>query len=80
MSCLALVFGLVASSALVVGAVAGAYWTPPRLLLASALAFAIGALQGGRHVDRLRYGRGVSALVPDRGGVEYTTPFGLRML
>jgi hypothetical protein len=36
----ALVFGLVASSALVIGAVAGAYWTPPRLLLASALAFA----------------------------------------
>ena len=40
----ALLFGLVASSALVVGAVAGAYWTPPRLLLASALAFASGAL------------------------------------
>ena len=77
----ALVFGLVASSALVVGAVAGAYWTPPRLLLASALAFASGALQGGgRHVGRLRYGRGFSALVPDRGGVEYAAPFGLRML
>ena len=30
--------------ALVIGAVAGAYWTPPRLLLASALAFASGAL------------------------------------
>jgi ZIP family zinc transporter len=40
----ALVFGLVASSALVIGAVAGAYWTPPRLLLASALAFASGVL------------------------------------
>jgi zinc transporter, ZIP family len=40
----ALLFGLVASSALVIGAVAGAYWTPPRLVLASALAFASGAL------------------------------------
>ena len=40
----ALVFGLVASSALVIGAVAGAYWTPPRPVLASALAFASGAL------------------------------------
>jgi ZIP family zinc transporter len=29
---------------LVIGAVAGAYWTPPRLVLASALAFASGAL------------------------------------
>ena len=37
-------FGLVASSALVIGAVAGAYWTPPQLVLASALAFASGAL------------------------------------
>jgi zinc transporter ZupT len=40
----AFVFGLVASSALVIGAVAGAHWTPPRPLLASALAFASGAL------------------------------------
>ncbi|MBA3491052.1 MAG: zinc permease [Rubrobacteraceae bacterium] len=40
----ALLFGLVASSALVIGAVAGAYWTPPGPLLASALAFASGAL------------------------------------
>ena len=40
----AFVFGLVASSALVIGAVAGAYWTPPRPLLAAALAFASGAL------------------------------------
>jgi len=40
----ALLFGLVASSALVIGAVTGAYWTPPRALLASALAFASGAL------------------------------------
>ena len=37
-------FGLAASSALVIGAVAGAYWTPPKALLASALAFASGAL------------------------------------
>jgi ZIP family zinc transporter len=40
----ALLFGLVASSALVIGAVVGANWTPPRLVLASALAFASGAL------------------------------------
>jgi zinc transporter, ZIP family len=40
----AFVFGLVASSALVIGAVVGAYWTPPRRLLASTLAFASGAL------------------------------------
>jgi zinc transporter, ZIP family len=40
----ALLFGLVASSALVIGAVAGAYWTPPRPVLAAALAFASGAL------------------------------------
>jgi zinc transporter, ZIP family len=40
----ALLFGLVASSALVIGAVAGAYWSPPRRLVATALAFASGAL------------------------------------
>jgi zinc transporter, ZIP family len=40
----AFLFGLVASSALVIGAVVGSYWTPPRLVLASALAFASGAL------------------------------------
>ncbi|HZB10053.1 MAG TPA: hypothetical protein VE525_13185 [Rubrobacter sp.] len=40
----ALIFGLVASSALIIGAVAGACWTPPRPLLAAALAFASGAL------------------------------------
>jgi hypothetical protein len=39
-----LLFGVVASSALVIGAVAGAYWSPPRHLLAAALAFASGAL------------------------------------
>ena len=39
-----ILFGLVASSALVIGAIAGAYWTPPKPLLASALAFASGAL------------------------------------
>ena len=40
----AFVFGLVASSALVIGAVVGAHWTPPSRLLASTLAFASGAL------------------------------------
>jgi zinc transporter, ZIP family len=40
----ALLFGLAASSALVVGAVAGAFWRPPRPLVAAALAFASGAL------------------------------------
>ena len=40
----ALLFGLVASSALVIGATAGAYWRPPQPLLAAALAFASGAL------------------------------------
>jgi ZIP family zinc transporter len=40
----ALLFGLVASSALVVGGVAGAFWRPPRTLVAVALAFASGAL------------------------------------
>ena len=39
-----ILLGLAASSALVIGAVAGAYWTPPKPLLASALAFASGAL------------------------------------
>jgi zinc transporter, ZIP family len=39
-----ILFGLAASSALVIGAVAGAFWTPPKPLLASALAFASGAL------------------------------------
>ena len=39
-----ILFALAASSALVIGAVAGAYWTPPKPLLASALAFASGAL------------------------------------
>jgi len=40
----ALVFGLIASSALVVGGAAGAFWRPPRTLVAVALAFASGAL------------------------------------
>ena len=40
----AFTFGLVASSALVIGAGAGAYWTPPKPLLAATLAFASGAL------------------------------------
>lgn len=40
----ALLFGLAASSALVIGGVAGAYWRPPRRLVAASLAFASGAL------------------------------------
>jgi zinc transporter, ZIP family len=40
----ALLFGLAASSALVMGGVAGTYWSPPRRLVAAALAFASGAL------------------------------------
>lgn len=40
----ALLFGLAVSSALVIGGVAGAYWSPPRHLVAAALAFASGAL------------------------------------
>ena len=40
----ALIFGLIASSALVIGGVAGAFWRPPRRLVAVALAFASGAL------------------------------------
>jgi ZIP family zinc transporter len=40
----ALLFGLAASSALVIGGVAGAFWRPPRSLVAVALAFASGAL------------------------------------
>ena len=39
-----ILFGLAASSALVIGTVASAYWMPPKPLLASALAFASGAL------------------------------------
>lgn len=40
----ALLIGLAASSALVIGAVAGAFWRPPQRLVAIALAFASGAL------------------------------------
>ena len=40
----ALLCGLAASSALVIGGVAGAFWRPPRPLVAVALAFASGAL------------------------------------
>jgi zinc transporter, ZIP family len=40
----AALFGLAASSALVIGAVVGVYWRPPKPLLAAALAFASGAL------------------------------------
>jgi ZIP family zinc transporter len=40
----ALLFGLAASSALVIGSVAGAFWRPPQALVAVALAFASGSL------------------------------------
>jgi zinc transporter, ZIP family len=40
----ALLFGLAASSALVIGGVVGAYWKPPDWLVAIAIAFASGAL------------------------------------
>ena len=40
----ALLFGSIASSAPVIGGVAGAFWRPPRYLVAVALAFASGAL------------------------------------
>lgn len=40
----ALLIGLAASSALVIGGAVGAFWTPPRRLVAVALAFASGAL------------------------------------
>ena len=40
----ALLFGLIASSALVIGGVIGAYQRPPERLVAVALAFASGAL------------------------------------
>jgi zinc transporter, ZIP family len=47
----ALLFGLAASRALVIGAVAGAYWSPPRSLLAVTLAFASGALMSALAFD-----------------------------
>jgi zinc transporter, ZIP family len=40
----ALLFGLVASSALVIGGAIGAFWRPPRWLVAVVLAFASGSL------------------------------------
>jgi len=40
----AIVFGAVASSALVIGALAGCFWDPPKPVLGSLLAFASGAL------------------------------------
>ena len=40
----ALIVGVAASSALVIGAVIGAFWEPPKTLVAVALAFASGAL------------------------------------
>lgn len=40
----AILFGLAASSALIIGGVLGAYWQAPKGLIAIALAFASGAL------------------------------------
>ena len=40
----AIVFGLIASSALVIGGVAGSYWDPPRWVVGVLLAFASGSL------------------------------------
>ena len=40
----ALFVGILASSALVIGGVTGAFWNPPQKLIASLLAFASGAL------------------------------------
>lgn len=40
----ALLFGAIASSALVIGAVLGAYWSPPKAFTATIVAFASGAL------------------------------------
>jgi len=67
-----ILFGLAASSALVIGAVAGAYWTPPKPLLASALAFASGALityarPASCSLATLRPARSTSRAVPARG-------------
>ena len=40
----AIVFGLIASSALIIGGVAGSYWDPPRWVVGVLLAFASGSL------------------------------------
>lgn len=47
----ALVFGAIASSALVLGALVGARWSPPRWLTAIALAFASGTLIAAAAVE-----------------------------
>ncbi len=47
----ALLFGLAASSALVIGGVAGAYWRPPKLVTGILLAFASGALISALAID-----------------------------
>jgi zinc transporter ZupT len=53
-------------SAMVIGAVAGVYWTPPRSLLTSALAFASGALMTalalGRFQESFECGAWLSAI------------------
>lgn len=50
----ALLYGAAASSALVIGAVAGAYSTPPRKLVATALAFASGSLISALAFDLIK--------------------------
>lgn len=50
----AVLFGLCASSALVVGALAGLNWEPPRRLLAGILAFAAGALTAALSFELFR--------------------------
>jgi zinc transporter ZupT len=60
----ALVVGLVASSALVIGALAGAFFKPPRRLIAVALAFASGAL-----IISLAFERTIS-LANDQGALQ----------
>ncbi len=47
----ALIFGLLASSGLVLGALVSAFWKPPEKLLASALAFASRALMAALAVE-----------------------------
>jgi ZIP family zinc transporter len=69
----ALLFGLVASSALVIGGVAGAFWRPPRSLVAVALAFASGALITALAFDLFEesFNRGARG---SRGSVSWVGP------
>ncbi len=59
----ALLFGLAASSALVIGGVAGAYWRPPRALVAAALASLADTLMP----DAYREGGGLIAFATAAG-------------